>query len=167
MPAEPFMPEEPEEAGKVRLAFALGLLGLGHLLIAGILIYLVPPAAQAQWANPPTKGIVVKEVKSRSSKSDRTYYVVRWDAPGGGKSEGSISPLIDNLHVGQQVGVRFADRPGRNPQLFLDDWLELWGPPVGVLLVGLLVLGPETVRIIRRLRARPRCAPTRDSGRSP
>ena len=59
-------------------------------------------------------------------------------------------------------------RAGADPRLFLDTWLEVWGPPTGILVVTLALLGSAAVEIVARLlRARRARGPRPGSDPSP
>jgi hypothetical protein len=168
--AEPFIPPpEPAPADLgVRSAWALGFIGFGLAIAGAVLAYMLPQSIEAQWRNPPTHGVVTKVERRQGSDDSSTWYRIAWTTPAGEERTGSISPLLESFHVGQRVPLRYAHRAGADPRLFLDTWLEVWGPPTGILVVTLALLGSAAVEIVARLlRARRARGPTPGSDPSP
>ena len=134
MAAEPFIPPPepvPADLG-VRSAWALGFIAFGLAIAGAVLAYMLPQSIEAQWRNPPTQGVVTKVERRQGSATTRKSYRIAWTTPSGEERTGSISPLLENFDVGQRVPLRYAHRTGADPHLFLDRWLEVWGPPVAI-----------------------------------
>ena len=162
MPAEPFIPppaapEPPDDP--VRLGWALAFVAFGLALVGAVLAYMLPLSVEAQWGHPVATAEVTRVL--RGGEDDRTSYAVAWTTPAGERLTGTVSPLLDELRVRQTIAVRYAGVANGSAHVFLDTPLEVWGPPVGVLIVAGATLGHLVVSLLRRLvRARRARAPT-------
>lgn len=166
MAAEPFIEPTAAADSPARLWVALGFIAFGVMLCAAVIGWMGPISVEAQ-ANPPVPATVVAIERSKGKGGDRTAFRIEWTDPNGAKATGRLQPLLEDFHVGQTVTIRYAYAGRAQPHLFLDTPLELWGPVTGIALVGLASLGPVALRLLRRLRAARRAAPTPDSGPTP
>jgi len=166
MGPEPFI--EPTEAADspTRLWISLGFIGFGVIVCAAMIGWMGPISAEAQ-ANPPARATVVAIERSKDKDGDRTAFRIEWTTPDGAKATGQLQPLLEDFHVGQTVTIRYAYAGRAQPHLFLNTPLELWGPVTGIALVGLAMLGPVALELLRRLRVARRSAPTPGNGPTP
>ena len=163
MGAEPFIP--PAEApappdDPVRLRWALGFVAFGLAIAGAVLTYMLPLSVEAQWGHPVATAEVTRVMRG-AEDDDRSSYAVAWTTPAGERLTGTVSPLLAELRVRQTIAVRYAGVANGSANVFLDTPLEVWGPPVGVLIVAGATLGHLVVSLLRRLvRARRARAPT-------
>lgn len=166
MGAEPFIPPAAAPAppdDPVRLGWALGFVAFGLAIAGAVLAYMLPLSAEAQWDHPVASAEVTRVVPG--GDDDRASYAVVWTTPAGERLTGTLSPLLADLRPGQRIGIRYAGVANGRATVFLDTPLEVWGPPAGVLIVGAIALGHQTVSLLRRLlRARRARGPTPGSG---
>ena len=169
MAAEPFIAPTaasppPDDPG--RLGWALGFVAFGLAIAGAVLAYMLPLSAEAQWRYPVASAEVTRVIPG--SEDDRASYAVAWTTPDGERLAGTLSPLLADLRRGQRIDIRYAGIADGRATVFLDTPLEVWGPPVGVLLVAGATLGHLVVSLVRRLlRARLARAPTPGSGPNP
>ncbi|MEY4271206.1 MAG: hypothetical protein RL250_72 [Verrucomicrobiota bacterium] len=170
MGAEPFIPPAAAPAppdDPVRLGWALGFVAFGLAIAAAVLAYMLPLSVEAQWRHPVATAEITR-VRRAAQDDDRASYVVAWTTPDGERLTGTVSPLLADLRSRQTIAVRYAGVSNGSATVFLDTPLEVWGPPVGVLIVAGATLGHLLVSLLRRLlRARPARAPTPGSGPNP
>ena len=166
MGAEPFIPPAAAPAppdDPARLGWALGFVAFGLAIAGAMLAYMLPLSVEAQWGHPVATAEVTRVL--RGAEDDRTSYAVAWTTPAGERLTGTVSPLLADLRVRQPIAVRYAGVADGSATVFLDTPLEVWGPPVGVLIVAGATLGHLVVSLLRRLlRARRARAPTPGSG---
>ncbi len=162
MGAEPFIPPAATPAtpdDPVRLGWALGFVAFGLAIAGAVLAYMLPLSAEAQWDHPVASAEVTRVVPG--SNDDRASYAVAWTTPDGQRLNGTVSPLLADLRPGQRIDIRYARVANGRATVFLDTPLEVWGPPVGVLIVAGATLGHLVVSLLRRLvRARRARVPT-------
>jgi hypothetical protein len=166
MGAEPFIPPAAAPAppdDPARLGWALGFVAFGLAIAGAMLAYMLPLSVEAQWGHPVATAEVTRVL--RGAEDDRTSYAVAWTTPAGERLTGTVSPLLADLRVRQPIAVRYAGVADGSATVFLDTPLEVWGPPVGVLIVAGATLGHLVVSLLcRLLRARRARAPTPGSG---